>query len=94
MLASNPCGPSVPVASIRVKGKTPNPRRLRSTTMSNTPTGTPVIVELPKENLPRPEAANFFHFSFSGPEIQLLIGFLDVNDILRRTGVRAEAASV
>ncbi len=28
--------------------------------------------------LPPPEAANFFHFTISGPEVEMLVGFIDL----------------
>jgi hypothetical protein len=55
--------------------------------MSDVPTGTPILIEVPKKDLPQPEFANFFYFSFSGPELELLVGFLDTNAILRQSGI-------
>jgi hypothetical protein len=55
--------------------------------MTNDLGGTQLRVEVPKTGLPAPEAANFFYFSFSGPEVQLLIGFIDLNDLLREAGI-------
>jgi hypothetical protein len=31
----------------------------------------------PPEELPKPEAANFFYFTFVGPDVQLLVGYID-----------------
>lgn len=37
---------------------------------------------IPKVDLPAPEAVNFFHFTFSGPEMEMLVGILDLNHVL------------
>ena len=38
-----------------------------------------VAVRLPESSeFPRPEAANFFQFSWGGPDVQMLIGYLDM----------------
>ena len=37
-----------------------------------------VRVTVPTENLPAPEVANYSHFSWSGPEVQMLLGYIDL----------------
>lgn len=48
-------------------------------------------VELPTQ-LPPPEAANYFQFAVSGPEIEFIVGFLDVNRLVN-AGLASAAGS-
>lgn len=40
-----------------------------------------LTVKLPSGPRPVPEAANFFHLSFSGPDVQLLVGYYDPQSV-------------
>lgn len=40
-----------------------------------------VQVDIPT-NLPAPTAVNFFNFTVSGPEVQMLAGFLDLRKLI------------
>ena len=40
----------------------------------------------PPNELPRPEAANFFRFSWGGTDVQLLVGYLDMSPIETKQG--------
>ncbi len=46
---------------------------------ASAPAAGPVAIRLPdKREFPPPQAVNFFTFSWNGPEVQLLAGYLDL----------------
>lgn len=48
-----------------------------------------VTIEIPQSELPRAESANWFHFTVSGPEFEMLVGTLSLHELhLIRTGVK------
>lgn len=43
----------------------------------------PIELRLPLgASLPRPEAANFFNFTLAGPEVEMLIGVVDLRQLV------------
>ena len=43
---------------------------------------TPVVrTELPTAGLPTPSAANFFHFSHHGGDVEMLVGYIDLYNL-------------
>lgn len=51
------------------------------------------IIVPPSASLPNPEAANFFQFTYAGPDFQLLVGYVDLHDLHLANQRQREAAS-
>ncbi len=48
---------------------------------------TSIRVSIPKDVRPEVEAANFFQIAHVGPEIQLLVGYIDPQELATKMGV-------
>ncbi len=48
----------------------------------------------PAQNLPTPVAANYFYFAYLGTDVELLVGFLDLPQVVQTTdAARASGAT-
>jgi hypothetical protein len=46
-------------------------------------------LKVPSGDRPAPEAANFFHLTFSGPDVQMFVGYVDLYEVhLRAEQIR------
>lgn len=49
--------------------------------MEQEPTKTVQIILPPVGEMPAPEGVNYFHFTASGPDVQMLVGYIDLRSV-------------